>query len=127
LPPVEFREVHGVSLRSVWRKRTLLPLAESFRMSWHDNDPLFKHRHALVGALLAVVVSVLLAAFIAGSLPFDYGGRAWTYAALVVWILVGAVMVLRATLAGERKPLTPARVLKWIAAIWLWPGFVRRK
>lgn len=96
-------------------------------MSWQDNDPLFKHRHALVGALVAVVVSVVIAAFVAGSLPFDYPGRAWTYAGLVAWILVGAVLVLRATLGGERNRLTIRRLVIWIVTIWLWPVFVRRR
>lgn len=97
------------------------------RMSWQDNDPLFKHRHALVGALLAVILSVLIAAFVAGSLPLDYSGRAWTYTGLVAWVLAGAVMVLRTVLKGERQPLTIARLGKWIVSIWLWPLFVRRR
>lgn len=96
-------------------------------MGWNDNDPLLKYRHALVATLLAVIVSVVIAALIGGALPLEYTGRAWTYAALVCWILAGAFVVFRLTAEGERQPLTAARFVRWVVSLWIWPVFLARR
>lgn len=96
-------------------------------MPWNDNDPLTKYRHALVATLLAVVASVLIAAAIGGALPFDYAGRAWTYAGLVCWIGTGAFVVFRLTAEGEKQPLSVARFVRWVVSLWIWPVFLLRK
>jgi membrane protease YdiL (CAAX protease family) len=96
-------------------------------MPWNDNDPLMKYRHALVAALLSVFVSLWIAALIAGSLPLAYAGRAWTYTGLLLWIIVGGVVVFRLTAGGEKRALTPARLLRWVVSLWIWPVFLLRR
>lgn len=90
-------------------------------MSWNPNDPLTKYGPAMVAVLIAVVISVFIAAMIGGALPFDYQGRAWTYVGLLAYIVAGAVVVFRMTYQGERQPLSPARIVKWVVSLWLWP------
>jgi membrane protease YdiL (CAAX protease family) len=96
-------------------------------MSWNDNDPLTKYRHALVAALLSVFVSLWIAALIVGSLPLAYAGRAWTYTGLLLWVIVGGVVVFRLTAEGEKQPLSAARLARWVVSLWIWPVFLLRR
>lgn len=93
----------------------------------YDNDPLIKYSRALAGLLIAVVISVLVAAVIGGSLPLDYSGRAWVYTGLVVYVLIGAVVVFKLTAGGEQGGLSMGRVLKWTVSLWVWPLFLLRR
>ena len=90
----------------------------------YDNDPLVKYGRSLAGVLIAVVLSVLIAAVIGGSLPLDYSGRAWVYTALVVYVAAGGFVLFRLTAGGEQGGLTAGRVLKWTASLWIWPLFL---
>jgi hypothetical protein len=92
----------------------------------HERDPLLKYGRPLIAVLLAVIVSLLVAALIGGAMPFDYAGRAWTYIGLVAYVITGAVVVFRRFAAGERHALSVGRLLKWIVALWLWPALTRR-
>lgn len=76
---------------------------------------------ALLGAALAVVLSVPVAAIVAAQLGDDYDTRAMVYSGFVLWVVVGAVVVFMRTRAGEQGGMNAARVLKWTASIWLWP------
>lgn len=89
-----------------------------------DPDPSFSP--ALIGVALAVLISVPLAATVAGHLEADYETRAWVYTAFVMWVLAGAVIVFALTHAGEQRRLSLGRVLKWTASVWLWPLLVLR-
>jgi len=82
---------------------------------------LSRHAPALVGVLLAVVLSTLIAALAGGLAPGDYETRALVYTVLVIWILVGAVVVFLRTAAAERRPLSVRRIGLWTASIWIWP------
>jgi putative Ca2+/H+ antiporter (TMEM165/GDT1 family) len=86
----------------------------------NDNDPLIRLMRPLLGVLAATFINVLIAAMIGGALPFEYSGRAWSYTALVLYVIVGAVMIFRLTAEAERD-FSPARVVKWALSIWLWP------
>jgi len=90
----------------------------------HDNDPLIRYGRALAGVLIAVVISVLVAALIGGSLPLDYGGRAWVYTGLVAYVLAGGFVVFKLTAGAEQSGLSLGRVLKWTASLWIWPLFL---
>jgi hypothetical protein len=90
----------------------------------YENDPLLRYGRALAGVLIAVVISVLIAALIGGALPLDYSGRAWVYTGLVAYLVAGAFVVFRLTAGGERGGLSPARILRWIASLWIWPLFL---
>jgi general stress protein CsbA len=90
----------------------------------YGNDPLEKYGRPLAGVLIAVVISILIAAMIGGSVPFEYETRAWVYTLLVVYLLVGGVVVFRMVADSEQGPLTPVRVLKWTASLWVWPLFL---
>ena len=91
-------------------------------MPWSpQDDPLTRLARPLAGVLIAVAASLLIAAMIGGAMPLEYTGRAVTFIALLLYVIVGAVLVFRAAYAGEDQSLTPARVGKWIVSIWLWP------
>jgi hypothetical protein len=93
-------------------------------MSWNPNDPLAKYGPAMLAVLISVFISVLIAAMIGGALPLDYQGRAWSYVGLLAYIVAGAVVVFRMTYQGERQSLTPARIVKWVLSIWMWPALL---
>ena len=83
-------------------------------------DPLARYGKPLAAVLIAVALSVPIAAFIGGSLPFEYTGRALSYIGLQVYVIVGAFVVFRLVAEGEQS-LAPARVLKWAVSLWFWP------
>jgi len=90
----------------------------------YDNDPLHKYGRALAGVLIAVVISVLIAAVIGGSMPLEYGGRAWVYTGLVLYVVVGGVVVFKLVAGAEQGGLSATRVLKWTLSLWVWPLFL---
>jgi membrane protease YdiL (CAAX protease family) len=83
-------------------------------------DPLARYGKPLAAVLIAVLISVPIAAFIGGALPFEYTGRALAYLGLVLYVIVGAFIVFRLVRDAEQS-LAPARVLKWTVSLWLWP------
>ncbi len=91
----------------------------------HDNDPLWKLRHALAGLALALLLSVPVAALIsraAGDLVADsYALRAGLYAGLLLHVVVGAAVLFVRVAQHETRPLRPGRLLLWLASLWLWP------
>jgi uncharacterized membrane protein YeaQ/YmgE (transglycosylase-associated protein family) len=91
----------------------------------HDNDPLWKLRHALVGLALALVLSVLIAAFVGAALgdalAGTYGARVTVYGLLLLHVVVGAVVLFIKVARHETQPLSAGRVLKWLLSLWLWP------
>lgn len=91
-----------------------------------NDDPLLKFISPLAGVVLAVVLSVMVSATVAGQIGDDYATRAWIYTIAVLWVLVGAVVVFMLTHRGETKVLSVGRVLLWTASIWLWPVFAVR-
>ena len=94
----------------------------------HDNDPLWKLRHALAGVGLALLVSVPLAAMLGSALGDalggTYGWRAGSYAVLLLHVVVGAVVLFIKVARHETQPLSLPRVGMWIASLWLWPLLV---
>jgi hypothetical protein len=91
------------------------------------DDPLARYGRPLVAVLLAVAVSLFIAALIGGSLPLEYQGRALAYLGMVLYVLAGAFVVFRLVADGEQQSLTPARLLKWTVSLWLWPLLLRRR
>jgi hypothetical protein len=91
-----------------------------------DDDPLLKFISPLAGVVLAVVLSILVSAAVAGQIGDDYATRAWIYTVAVLWVVVGAVVVFMLAHRGETKTLSVGRVLLWTASIWLWPVFALR-
>ena len=89
-------------------------------------DPLARYGKPLAAVLIAVALSVFVAALIGGSLPFEYTGRAVAYLVLVLYVIVGAFVVFRLVAEGEQS-LTPARLLKWTVSLWLWPLLALRR
>jgi len=91
-----------------------------------DDDPLLKFISPLAGVVLAVVLSVLLSATVAGQVGEDYSTRAWIYTVAVLWVVVGAVVVFMLAHRGETATLSVRRVLLWTISIWLWPALALR-
>jgi hypothetical protein len=90
-------------------------------------DPLARYGRPLAAVLIAVALSLFIAALIGGSLPLEYTGRALVYLALVLYVIVGAFVVFRLVAEGEQQALTPARLLKWTVSLWLWPLLALRR
>ena len=89
-----------------------------------DNDPLARFGPPLAGVLIAVVLSVLMAAMVAGQIEGAYQTRALVYAGFVLWVVLGAAVIFILAHRGEAAPLSLSRVLLWAASIWLWPFFL---
>ena len=96
---------------------------------YRDPDPIERAVPALASALLAVVVSMPIAALIGGLIGIDYQTRAVIYVALLGWVVCGAIVLFIGTLRAPRQPLSLRLVLVWTASIWVWPllWFGRRK
>ena len=94
----------------------------------HENDPLWKLRHALAGVALALALSVPLAALLGswgGALLGDsYGQRVAVYAVLLLYVVVGAGVLFAKVARHETRPLGPGRVVLWLASLWLWPALL---
>jgi hypothetical protein len=91
----------------------------------HDNDPLWRLRHALAGVALALLLSVLIAALAArwiGDLVADsYALRVGLYAGFVLYVVVGAGVLFAKVARHETRPLSLRRLGLWLASLWLWP------
>jgi hypothetical protein len=86
-----------------------------------SKDPLARVGGVLLAAVLAFVLSVPTAALLASQVSGTYTSRAFTYLGMVVWVLVGAVLLVRATFRSDGGSFSLGRVLKWMISIWLWP------
>jgi len=93
-----------------------------------DNDPLWRLRHALAGILLALLLSLLPAALLGGWLGDrfgeSYGARVACYGALLLYLVVGAVVLVVRVAPHETRPLSPRRALRWLLSLWLWPALL---
>ena len=99
-------------------------------MAPHENDPLWKMRHALLGLLLALAVSVPLAAWLGAAIADrfgdSYGLRVGVYAGLLAYVVIGAGVLFAKVARHETRPLTAGRFGLWLASLWLWPLLVLR-
>ncbi len=91
-----------------------------------EPDPLLEFISPIAGVVLAVMLSIMAAAVVAGQIGDDYDTRAWIYTGFVLWVIAGAILVFVKTHRGESRRLSPTRVLLWTASIWLWPLFLLR-
>ena len=94
-------------------------------------DPLWKLRHALAGVALALLLSVGVAA-LAGAALGDviagtYGARVAVYAALLLYVVVGAGVLFAKVAQHETRPLSVGRVGLWFVSLWLWPALLLGK
>ena len=94
-------------------------------------DPLWKLRHALAGVAIALLLSVLAAALLGAALgdviAGTYGARVAMYAALLLYVVVGAGVLFAKVAQHETRPLSAARVGLWLASLWLWPLLLMRR
>lgn len=90
-----------------------------------QSDPLWKLRHALAGVGLALLLSVLAAAFAGSALADLFGGgyglRVALYGGLLLYVLAGAVVLFVQLAQHETTPLSFARVATWFVSLWAWP------
>lgn len=91
-------------------------------------DPLYKLSHAIAGVALALLLSLFIAALLGAWLGDAFGGsygwRAGCYAALLLYVVVGAAVLFVRVAARETRPLSAQRVLLWLASLWLWPALL---
>jgi MFS family permease len=94
----------------------------------NENDPLWRLRHALAGIGLALACSVLIAAVLGSvlgdALGSTYGWRAGTYAGLLLYVIVGAVVLFIKVAQHETRALSAGRLARWVASLWLWPALL---
>lgn len=92
----------------------------------NENDPLWRLRHALAGIGLALACSVLIAAVLGSVLGDALGGtyawRAGTYAGLLLYVIVGAVVLFIKVAQHETRALSAGRLAGWVLSLWLWPA-----
>lgn len=95
------------------------------KTNFHDNDPLWKMRHALAGVGIALLLSVFAAALagrvLGDALGDSYGLRVTIYGVLLLYVVVGAGVLFAKVARHETRPLSLARVATWFASLWLWP------
>ena len=94
----------------------------------YEEDPLWKLRHALIGLGLALLLSIPIAAglgvWVGGWLGDTYAARAGVYAALLVSVVAGAVVLFTKVARHETRPLGARRLALWLASLWLWPALL---
>jgi hypothetical protein len=94
-------------------------------------DPLAELGPALVCALIAQLVSVLLAAALAAKMPGGYRVRSWVFLAALSWSLAGTVLLLIRTAGSSRSgnagQIGFGRIALWLVSSWVWPILVRRQ
>lgn len=95
-------------------------------MTPQHNDPLWRMRHALVGLLVALLLSVLLASWLGATVAdrfvgATYNDRLIVYAVLLVHVVAGAVVLFIRVARHETRPLTLPRLGLWLLSLWLWP------
>jgi len=94
-------------------------------------DPLAELGPALACALIAQVVSVLLAAVFAAQAPGGYRVRSWVFLAALLWSVVGTVLLLirtaGATRSNDAGQVRLGRIALWLVSSWVWPMLVRRQ
>jgi hypothetical protein len=114
------------------RMRAVATLAAPASPSMSHQDPLWKLRHALAGVAIALLLALLTAA-LAGRVVGDlfgggYGMRSGVYAALLLYVVIGAGVLFAKVAQHETRPLSAGRVALWFASLWVWPLlFVGRK
>jgi hypothetical protein len=98
-----------------------------------QNDPLYKYRYTLAGLLLALALNVVIAALIGaavGELLFgdSYGARAWTYIALLLYVIAGTVALFFSLKdAPPEQGLDIGRLALWAVSLWFWPLLIFRR
>lgn len=94
-----------------------------------DQDPLPRLGQALTCALIAQMISVMLAAVFAARVPGGYRVRSWVFLAALLWSLAGTVLLLVRTAGGAGRSagdgVRLSRIALWLVSSWLWPILVR--
>ena len=75
----------------------------------------------LVGVCVAVLVSVPISAFLAGTVGQTYEARVAIYGGLLLWIIAGATSVFFISKDSERCTLSIRWFFLWFISAWLWP------
>ena len=97
----------------------------------HHQDPLAELGPTLACALIAQVVSVLLAAVFAAQVPGGYRVRSCVFLAALLWTVAGTVLLLIRTAGGSKGSaagqLSFSRIALWVASSWVWPILLGRR
>ena len=97
----------------------------------HYEDPLAELGPALACALIAQVVSVMLAAVFAAQVPGGYRVRSCVFLAALLWSVAGTVLLLIRTAGSSKgsdvaKQIRFGRIALWVVSSWVWPILLRR-
>lgn len=75
---------------------------------------------SLLGACLAIIVSVPLTAWLGSQFADTYNTRVAIYGGLLLWVIVGAVSIFQVT-KNSNSPFSTRQTLLWFISTWLWP------
>lgn len=76
---------------------------------------------ALIGACLAVVLSIPIAAYVAAFIGDTYNTRALLYLSMLSWISIGSITLFFKTRRAESHHITVKRAFLWTLSVWCWP------
>lgn len=77
---------------------------------------------ALLGSVLAVILSVPAAAYTAAFLGDTYEIRVTIYCLFLLWAIIGSILLFSLTYKSTTQPTNSIwRVLRWFISVWLWP------
>ncbi len=76
---------------------------------------------SLVGACLAVIASIPIAAWTAAFFGDSYNTRVLIYSALLFWSVIGAICIFSLTKNAQESSLSLGQIAKWFISAWIWP------
>lgn len=74
----------------------------------------------LVGAAIAVLLAIPLAAIVGSSVGDTYASRATAYILVLGWAVAGAISLIFVVGKSTKKP-NGRTFLIWILSVWIWP------
>ena len=74
----------------------------------------------LVGAAIAVLIALPIAAWVGSFICDSYTARATAYILILAWSVLGAGILCFIT-RNSTKPVTAVSLILWIISVWVWP------
>lgn len=74
----------------------------------------------LVGAAIAVLIALPIAAWVGSFIGDSYTARATAYILILAWSVLGAGILCFIT-RNSTKPVTAVSLILWIISVWVWP------
>lgn len=89
-------------------------------MSLNNQHPSYLG-NALIGACIAILLSIPLSSYIASFLGDTYLVRVWIYGLFLLWVISGAITIFFRTFKSESQKISCRFILLWFISVWIWP------